>query len=35
MNAVAGTDLRLFPARAKAEGQFKGSLKKLEKELII
>ena len=32
MNAVVGTDLRLFPARAQAEGQFNGSLKKLKDE---
>ena len=33
MNAVVGSNLDLFSARAKAEAQFLGSLKKMEEEL--
>ena len=35
MNAVVGSNLDLFPARAKAEAQFYGSLKNMEKELNL
>ena len=35
MKAVVGSNLDLFPARAKAEAQFFGSLKKMEEELKL